>query len=58
MNYFSIRCLHREINATYSNVTTLSIFHSLLPVRDIVSVIILVGKCVLWGGAAEGGGGL
>lgn len=55
MNYFSIRCLHREISATHSNVTTFSIFHSLLPVRDIVSVIILVEKCVLWGGTVEGG---
>ena len=30
---FSIRCLHREISAPYSNVTSLNIFHPLFHVR-------------------------
>lgn len=55
MNYFSVRGLHREISATYSNVTTLSIFHPLPLVRDIVSVIILAGKCVLGEGVVREG---
>jgi hypothetical protein len=35
--FFSIRCLHREISATYSNVATLSIFHPLFHVSDMAS---------------------